>query len=91
MAWLKSIPIELREEEKIKLHSLVRKAKSPQRQVLRAKIILQAAEGISNKSIAKELGTIPKIVRIWRKRFIQNRLQGLQDKSRSGRPSFFSL
>ena len=91
MSWPKSIPIELTQDERLTLQSTVARAKSLQRDVFRAKIILKAAQGISNRSIAKELRTIPKIVRIWRRRFIQYRLPGLQDQPRSGRPVTFSL
>lgn len=91
MPWPKSIPIELTDDERASLESTVRKAKSPQRDVFRAKIILAAAQGISNRSIAKQLDTDRLTVRSWRKRFARKRLQGLQDISRSGRPLTFSL
>lgn len=91
MPWPKSIPIELTDDERANLESTVRKAKSLQRDVFRAKIILAAARGISNRSIAKQLGTDRVTVRSWRKRFAGKRLKGLQDISRLGRPLTFSL
>ena len=87
----KSISIALNKNERKKLESTVRKAKSPQRDVLRAKIILLAAEGKGNGEIAKELKCQRFTVRRWRKRFFKKRLKGLQDQVRSGRPLFFPL
>jgi len=87
----KSIPIELTNDERSKLESTLRKAKSEQRDVFRAQIILEASQGTSNRAIAKKLKTTRSIVLEWRKRFAQDRLKGLEDKPRSGRPSTFSL
>ena len=91
MPWPKSIPIELTDHERANLESTVRKAKSLQRDVFRAKIILAAAQGISNRCIAKQLGSDRITIRSWRKRFAKKRLKGLQDLSRPGRPVTFSL
>lgn len=91
MPWPKATPIELTDAERTKLESIVRKATAPQRSVFRAQIILKAAQGLGNRTIAKALNTIPKIVRIWRKRFGRKRIEALEDKPRSGRPLTFSL
>ena len=80
MPWAKSIPIELTQHERTKLESIVRKATAPQRSVFRATIILEAASGSSNRSIAKKLGSTRTIIRTWRKRFIKKRLQALEDQ-----------
>jgi transposase len=91
MPWRKSIPIELTDYERTTLESTVRKAKSSQRDVFRANIILEAANGAGNKSIARKLKTTSLTVRNWRKQFTRGRLKGLKDQRRSGRPCVFSL
>lgn len=58
--------------------------------VVRAKIVLMAAEGLANVEIAARLDTSPQVVHRWRKRFFEQRLEGLQDAARSGRPRVFS-
>ena len=56
------------------------------RQVERAKIILACATGKQNKQVAEELGiTIPTVGK-WRKRFAEQRLPGLRDTERTGKP-----
>ena len=59
-------------------------------QVQRAKIVLLAAEGLGNNEIAKRLDTRREVVCFWRKRFFEQRLAGLEDRDRSGRPRVFS-
>src|SRR5207245_2305420 len=55
-----------------------------------AKIVLLAAEGLSNEVIASRLDTPRQIVSKWRKRFALARLPGLEDEPRGGRPARFS-
>jgi transposase len=56
--------------------------------VLRARIVLAAAEGKENRQIAVELGTLRKTVGLWRKRFAGERLAGIEkDAPRGGRPA----
>jgi transposase len=57
---------------------------------MRAKVILLAAEGLSNKQIGKRLEVPRQIVSKWRKRFFEQRLAGLQERPRRGRPAAFS-
>jgi Winged helix-turn helix len=59
-------------------------------QVVRAKIVLLAAEGLANVDIAARCDTSPQVVHRWRKRFCEERLKGLEDAPRSGRPRVFS-
>ena len=61
----------------------------PYFQVFRAKIILLAAEGFSNDTIARRLDTRREVVSMWRKRFFEERLQGLEERPRPGRPRAF--
>ena len=56
------------------------------RLVRRAQIVLLAAEGMMNKDIAVELSTAPKTVSLWRTRFADHRLPGIEkDAPRGGR------
>jgi len=57
--------------------------------VVRAKMILLAAQGLSNDVIAQRLNTRREIVSMWRKRFFEKRLTGLDDLDRPGRPRVF--
>ena len=77
-------------DEKEHLQAIARKYTSPYCDVMRAKIILLAAEGISNKEIGQRLDLPRQIVSKWRKRFFDQRLAGLQEKPRRGRPGSFS-
>src|ERR1700685_4775995 len=61
----------------------------PHREVLRAKLVLLAAEGRSNAEIGERLGMSTKAVGRWRRRFHEHRLEGLVDEARSGRPRRF--
>lgn len=82
--------IELTSAEKAQLETAARQYTSPYRDVIRAKIILFAAEGLSNDVIAARLDTPRQIVSKWRKRFFKDRLMGLEEQARSGRPVRFS-
>lgn len=66
-----------------------RKYTSPYRDVVRAKIVLMAAQGYSNDEIAFRLNTPRQIVSKWHKRFYYERLMGLQDEPRGGHPGGF--
>ena len=71
---------------------LVRRANQytlPYYQVVRAKMILLAHKGRSNEEIADRLSTRREIVSLWRKRFFEQRLPGLEDLPRPGRPRAF--
>src|SRR5882762_688272 len=56
-----------------------------QRDLKRARIVLLAADGRSTRSIAKEVGVQPRIVSLWRHRYADHGLEGLQDKPRPGK------
>ena len=62
----------------------------PYIQVQRAKIILLASQGIDNDEIAMRIDTRREVVSKWRKRFFEQRLPGLEEHTRTGRPRFFS-
>jgi hypothetical protein len=61
----------------------------PYFEVVRAKIILMAAAGIGNDEIAARLDTRREVVSQWRKRFFEERLAGLEERARPGRPRSF--
>lgn len=61
----------------------------PYFQVIRAKMILLAAEGFSNDEIARSLHTRREVVSMWRKRFFEQRIPGLDERPRPGRPRAF--
>ena len=82
--------IVLGDEERAVLEARARKYTSSYRDVIRAKIVLYAAEGLENKEIAVRLDTSPQIVCKWRKRFFEERLEGLDEAPRRGRPGSFS-
>lgn len=57
--------------------------------VQRAKIVLLAHEGLRNNEIAERLDTRREVVCFWRKRFFDQRMAGLEDRDRPGRPRVF--
>jgi hypothetical protein len=61
----------------------------PYFKVIRAKMILLAAQGQSNDEIARSLSVRREVVSMWRKRFFEERLPGLEELSRPGRPRAF--
>ena len=82
--------IVLTPQEREELEARTRKYTSPYRAVIRAKIVLLAAQGLPNESIAARLDTPRQIVSKWRKRFALARLSGLDEQPRGGRPALFS-
>ena len=82
--------IALTDEQRKVLESRVRKYTSAYIDIVRAKIVLYAAEGNENKDIAARLDTSFQIVCKWRKRFFEHGLEGLEEGFRRGRPPRFS-
>ena len=81
--------IQLNSLEKTRLEAQARKYTSSYYSVLRAKIILLAAQGRANDQIAASISVPRQIVSKWRKRFFEERLAGLEDEPRAGRPPVF--
>ena len=81
--------IELTDKEAHVLRQRSGKYTLPYFQVLRAQMILLAAEGLQNGEIADQLNTRREVVSKWRKRFFYERLEGLEERSRPGRPRAF--
>ncbi|HYU94348.1 MAG TPA: helix-turn-helix domain-containing protein [Actinomycetota bacterium] len=71
------------------LEKRARRYTSAYRDVFRARIVLMAAKGMDNDEIALRLDTTRDVVSMWRKRFFEEGLQGLQERPRRGRPAVF--
>jgi hypothetical protein len=82
-------PIALSLAERMELERIAKKYTLPYYSVIRAKAILMASQDMENDAIGQKLGLPRQIVSKWRKRFYDERLQGLEDRSRPGRPSGF--
>lgn len=76
----------LTDEERAELESLSRRRKTSQALALRARIVLMCAEGMTHLAIASRLNITNVTVGKWRRRFAENRLDGLFDEPRPGQP-----
>lgn len=85
-----AVSIELSAGDRSTLEQWVRDQKTPKRQYLRARVVLLAAEGHTNTSIAEKLDYTRDCVVEWRSRFVGQGIDGLSDLPRSGRPPVFS-
>ncbi len=80
-------PLVLTEEERAYLERQARQEEAiAQSMSERCRIILRCAEGIASKTVATELGVHENTVGKWRRRFLRDRIEGLFDADRSGRP-----
>ena len=77
-------------DEQAVLAARTRSARGPYRDRLRAAIVLAVAAGQDNAAVAVQLGVCTDTVRKWRRRFAEDRLAGLTDAPRSGRPPVFT-
>jgi len=78
--------VELSEAERTELTARLRRRKVARGEAVRAEIVLLAADGMSNLAIAERLGITRVTVMTWRKRFAEQRLDGLLDEPRPGAP-----
>jgi hypothetical protein len=81
--------IVLAPDEARMLADRARKYTLPYFQVVRAKMVLLAAQGLANDEIAAALSTRREVVSLWRRRFFEQRLAGLEERPRPGRPRVF--
>jgi CRP-like cAMP-binding protein len=81
--------LDLTPEQRRELEARARRYTLPYREVVRAKIVLMAAQGLDNDEIAARLDTRREIVSKWRKRFFEHGLAGLDERPRGGRPPTF--
>jgi transposase len=85
----KAISIHLTTEERAKLETTIRSSKAPVRDVLRSRIVLLADQGKSNREIAVLLGIHRHSVALWRRRFSQKGLKGLEEQAGRGRKRLY--
>ena len=83
-------PIHLSKEEELQLKSIVASRSLPTGLVTRARIILLAAQGVLNRTIAERTGYTYQSVSKWRQRYLQHGISGLHDELRPGRPRSIS-
>jgi transposase len=79
----------LSDQERGALIARARSQRRPYREVLRAAIVLAAADDLTNAAIARRLGVCADTVRKWRARFCARGLPGLADRPRPGRQRTF--
>src|SRR4051794_30265359 len=73
-------------EERRELERRAARYTLPHKVVQRAKLVVYAADGLSNVEIAVRLDSNPEVIGRWRSRFARDRLAGLENRARSGRP-----
>jgi transposase len=81
--------VSLTEDEREQLGDWVHAAKTEQRLAFRARVVLAAARGETTTQIAQRESVRTTTVSIWRIRFAQKGISGLQDEQRAGRPLQF--
>jgi transposase len=81
--------IRLSDADRSTLRRRARCYTAPFAEVMRAKVVLAAADGRANIEISRELGVHVDVVSRWRRRFCEEGMVGLRDRARSGRPRSF--
>lgn len=84
------IHIVLSAEDTTELERRSRSQTLPHREVVRARLILLLAAGMTVSAVAREVNLRRRIINKWAQRFLRQRMLGLEDTSRSGRPARFS-
>ena len=83
-------PLSVSQSDLEVLRALVRARTTEQRLVQRARIVLHAAQGTPNRTIAAEVRVAPMTVLLWRTKYARDGLAGLADEPRPGRPPIYS-
>ncbi len=83
------LTVVLSQQERTELEARARRYSLPYREVVRARIILLAADGVPVEEIALRTDTRREVVWKWRKRFLEEGLEGLAERPRRGRPGVF--
>ena len=89
MAGRSPYEVVLDEAERVELEHIAACYTRPHLEVLRAKLVLMVAQGKTNTEIGVRLGMSREAVGRWRRRFCEQRLEGLRDRPRVGRPRRF--
>jgi hypothetical protein len=83
------VAVTVSETEERELRRRAAQYTRPHREVIRAKVVLLAAEGHSDCEIARRLDCTDKTAGKWRRRFAEEGLAGLDERRRPGRPRSF--
>jgi len=81
-----SVALHLSAEERAYLERQVRRHRVARSLSDRCRMILRCADGLSSKAVGAELGVHEHTVGKWRRRFLKDRIAGLYDEPRPGRP-----
>ena len=82
----KSLEVRIEKADRTQLEEWARRPKTAQALALRARIVLRAAEGVDSTQIAHELRVCADTARKWRRRFVEQGMDGLLDEPRPGQP-----
>ena len=82
----KKYRVDLTAAERETLLGIIRSGKAPARQVMRARVLLKAEEGLTDDEIAEEVETSRVTVERTRQRFVEENLGALQERPRTGTP-----
>src|SRR3972149_5090193 len=82
--WKKADALLVSEHDRGTIEAWVRAKKTPQRIILRSRICLLAADGISHNAIAKRLNTSRPTVLLWTNRFQEQGISGLSEDASHG-------
>jgi transposase len=83
-------PLILTTDERAELERLTRRSRTNRRLAFRAALVLACADGATNTAVARRYRTSNQCVCLWRKRFVERRLEGLYDEPRVGGPRTIS-
>jgi transposase len=83
-------PLILTTDERTELERLTRRSRTNRRLAFRAALVLACADGATNTAVARRYRTSNQCVCLWRKRFVERRLEGLYDEPRVGGPRTIS-
>ena len=79
-------PLVLSSDERAYLERQIRRRRVARSLSERCRVILRCADGLPSKSVGRELGVHEHTVGKWRRRFLKDRIEGLLDEARPGRP-----
>ena len=83
-------PLMLTADEREQLVSMAHRSRSAPQVARRARLVLACATGLTNTAVARRLRVAPGTVCKWRRRFVEQRVDGLLDEPRPGTPRSFS-